>query len=603
MLSVSGLPTGTAAAVTVTGPGSYAHDVSASEMLSELAPGTYTISAQAVSGGGHSYQPSVSSQTVTVSDVALASATVAYSEAGSGGAFNLRIDGMYLTQSVQTYAGAVPLVKDRDGFLRVFVTATQSNLASPAVRVRFFIGGTQVSESTISAPSLGVPVSVSEGTLTSSWNLAVPKSLIQPNLSILAEVDPSNGVAESNESDNFFPASGLPLAMDVRTAAPFSVRLVPIRQAVNGRVGNVSSANQSTFFPAAMRMHPLSTYDVDLRAELTTTAPALQPGDTNGAWSTILGELDAVRLSEGSSRYYYGVVNPDYTSGVAGVGYVGRPTAMGWDKAGADGVSAHEWGHNWGRSHAPCGGAGNPDSHYPYAGGKIGVYGYDVAASTLKPTTSTDVMGYCGNTWISDYTYTGVLSYRAAETDVVAGFAQAMQPCLLVWGRIVNGRPVLEPSFQIVTRPSLPRAAGPYRVEGMAADGTPLFGVSFTPVPVADDPESDAHFAFAVPLQPDRAARLERVRLSASGRVVATLRHLGGGSAAIRSTRVRPGVVALEWDASTRPMAMVRDPSTGQVLGFVRGGRAEITTTRSEVEVQLSGGVGALPVRVGVQAR
>ena len=31
---------------------------------------------------------------------------------------------MYLTQSVQTYAGAVPLVKDRDGFLRVFVTAT-----------------------------------------------------------------------------------------------------------------------------------------------------------------------------------------------------------------------------------------------------------------------------------------------------------------------------------------------------------------------------------------------------------------------------------------------------------------------------------------------
>jgi hypothetical protein len=603
MVSVSGLPTGTAASVTVTGPGSYAHDVSASEVLSDLAPGSYTITAQVVSGGGHSYQPSVSSQTVTVSQVALASATVAYSEVGSGGGFNLRIDGMYLTQSVQTYAGAVPLVKDRDGFLRVFVTATQSNLAAPPVRVRLFSGGTQVSETTISAPGVGVPVSAGEGTLGSTWNLPVPKSLIQPNLSILAEVDPSNTVAESNESDNLFPASGTPLAMDVRTAAPFSVRLVPIRQTVNNRVGNVSGANQNSFFPAAMRMHPLSSYDVDVRGELLTSAPALEQGDSNGAWSTVLAELDAVRLSEGTSRYYFGVVNPNYSSGVAGVGYVGRPTALGWDKNGADGVAAHEWGHNWGRSHAPCGGAGNPDLHYPYTGGKIGVYGFDVAAGTLKPPTSADVMGYCNNTWISDYTYTGVLNYRAAETDVVTGFGQAMQPCLLVWGRIVNGRPVLEPSFQIVTRPSLPRSAGQYRVEGTAADGTRLFGLSFTPTAVADDPRAGAHFAFAIPLQPDRAARLDRVRLSAPGRVETTLRRRTGESAAVRSTRVRPGVVALQWDASTQPVAMVRDPSTGQVLGFARGGRAEIATARSDIEVQLSGGVGGLPIRVGVQAR
>ena len=145
------------------------------------------------------------------------------------------------------------------------------------------------------------------------------------------------------------------------------------------------------------------------------------------------------------------------------------------------------------------------------------MYGFDVGAGTLKPPTSTDVMGYCSNEWISDYTYTGVLNFRAAETDVAAGFAQAMQPCLLVWGRIVNGEPVLEPSFQIVTRPSLPTAPGAYRVEGTAADGSRLFGLSFTPVAVADDPHGDAHFAFAVPLQPDRAARLDRVRLSAPG--------------------------------------------------------------------------------------
>ena len=601
-VAVTGLPAGTAAAVMVTGPGGYSHGVSASETISGLSPGGYTVAAQAVTSGSHNYQPSVGNQTVTVSDVAPASASVSYTEASPDG-LNLRVDGMYLTQSVQTYTGAVPLVKDRDGYLRVFVTASESNLATPAVRVRFYLGGTLASESTITAPGVGVPLAASEGNLGTSWNLAVPKTLLQPNLSILVDVDPSNLVAESNEGDNVFPASGTPLAMDVRTTSSFNVRLVPINQSVNGRVGNVTSGNKNSFFTATMRMHPLAAFDAELRTTFTTAAPAVDKDNANGAWGTILGQLDALRVSEGSSRYYYGVVSPTYSAGVAGIGYVGQPTALGWDKGGADLVAAHEWGHNWGRSHAPCGGAGNPDTHYPYADGAIGVYGFDMAAQTLKPPTDTDVMGYCSNEWISDYTYTGVLNFRAAASDVAAAsFAQAMQPCLLVWGRIVNGEPVLEPAFQIVTRPSLPRNGGAYRIEGTAADGSPLFGLAFSPVPVADDAHGDAHFAFAVPLRADRAARLHRVRLSMPGRAPVTLRA-AAGAVAVRTTRVAPGVVSVRWDAATHPMAMVRDPITGHVLAFARGGRADVVTDRDSLEVQLSAGVGGRPVRVGVQGR
>ena len=603
VVSVSGLPAGTAAAVVVTGPAGYSRNVTASATLSGLAAGGYTVTAQTVSSAGHSYQPSQGSQSVTVSDAAAATASVAYSE-GTGGGFNLRIDGLYLTQSVQTYDGDVPLVKDRDGYLRVFVTASQSNLAAPSVRVRFYLGGVLAQEATIPAPTVGVPLDPTEGSLSASWNLSVPKALVQPTLSIEAEVDPANTVAESNEGDNHFPASGT-LAMDVRTTSPFSVHFVPIRQSVNGRVGSVGTV--STFLTTAMAMHPLAAYDADVGGELVTSAPALDKDNTNGAWGTILGELDALRVSEGSSRYYYGVVNPSYSSGVAGIGYVGRETALGWDKGGRDQVAAHEWGHNWGRSHAPCGGAGNPDTSFPYPGGTIGVYGLDVATETLKPPTFTDVMGYCSNAWISDYTYTGVLNYRAAETDVATGFAQAMQPCLLVWGRIVNGEPVLEPAFQVVTRPSLPRHTGTYRIEGTAADGSPLFGLGFTPVPVADDPRADAHFAFAIPLAPERTARLDRVRLSAPGRPAVSLRATGTSIAArvasVRTTRVGPGVVALQWDATAHPMALVRDPGTGRVLAFARGGRAEVATSRPELDVQLSSGVGGAAVRVGVPVR
>jgi hypothetical protein len=228
----------------------------------------------------------------------------------------------------------------------------------------------------------------------------------------------------------------------------------------------------------------------------------------------------------------------------------------------------------------------------------------------VKPRTSSDVMGYCSNEWISDYTYTGVLNFRLAETDRATSFTQAMQPCLLVWGRIVNGEPVLEPAFQIVTRPSLPARGGASWVEGTDADGTQLFGLSFTPVPVADDPHGDAHFAFAVPLQPERAARLSGLRLSVPGRPPVSLHaavrrgvQTRAEAMAVRTTRVAPGRVALEWDAVAQPMAMVRDPVSGQVLAFARGGRAEVVTDRDDLEVQLSTGVTSRPVRVGVGSR
>ena len=197
MVAVSGSP-GTAAAVTVTGPGSYTHSVSATETLSELALGGYTVTAQAVSGGGHSYQPSVGSQNVTVSEVAVASATITYSEVGAGGGSNLRIDGMYLTQSVQPTA-AVDLVKDRDGYWglrhRQPVQPRRPGGAGPLhVEGCWPRNPPSPRRGRSSAqPERGHPGDVVER--------CGAQDRTQPNLSIQAEADPSNVVAESNESD------------------------------------------------------------------------------------------------------------------------------------------------------------------------------------------------------------------------------------------------------------------------------------------------------------------------------------------------------------------------------------------------------------------
>ena len=78
---------------------------------------------------------------------------------------------------------------------------------------------------------------------------------------------------------------------------------------------------------------------------------------------SIVNQLAALRVAEGvsDSEYFYGVVHPDYTSGVAGVGFVGGQAALGWDVFIPDKIAAHEIGHNWGRQHSPCGGPADPD--------------------------------------------------------------------------------------------------------------------------------------------------------------------------------------------------------------------------------------------------
>jgi hypothetical protein len=603
-VTVSGLPPGASAAITVTGPNAYSRQLAGTAALADLAAGVYTVTAESVAPAGPPYTPSPGTQALTLAEGGSATAQVSYAQ-GSAAGVNLRIDGMYLTQSVQTYTGSIPLVEGRDGYLRVFVTANQPNAASPAVRVRFLENGVPVSELAIAAPGPSVPLSPAEGSLGASWNVPVPGSLIRPDLSILAVVDPTNAVVEADETDNSFPASGSPLALDVRTAPPFSVRFVPIIQSVNGRRGNVSNANLADFLTAAMKVHPLAAYDADLRAPYTTSQPAVQADNGNGAWTRILSELDALRLADHNPRYYFGVLNPTYNSGIAGIGYIGGKAAVGWDRPSGDWVAAHEWGHNWGRQHAPCGSPSNPDANYPYTGGSIGVYGFDVAAQSLKPPSSTDLMGYCGNEWISDYTYAGVLAWRSAGADVAAadvagGFEQALQPCLLVWGRIENGQPVLEPAFAVVTRPALPARDGPYSLDGRAADGTGLFHLSFAAERVADDPRAGEHFAFAVPLPPERAGRLDAIGLAVPGHPVVSVRAAAGAVPEVRTTRAAAGRVALRWDAARNPMVMVRDPASGEVLSFARGGASEVVTDRADLDVQLSNGVGGRTVRVAV---
>jgi hypothetical protein len=183
---------------------------------------------------------------------------------------------------------------------------------------------------------------------------------------------------------------------------------------------------------------------------------------------------------------------------------------------------------------------------------------------------------------------------------------QTPQPSLLVWGHLGSDGLVLEPAFQITARPTVPRGGGPYSLEGLAADGSRVFVQSFRMSEIADLPVSYRSFAFALPLAAEQAVRLTSIRLSGEGRMVEVAAAPAGvpqGTPAGAEAQVRRAVgarVALRWDHRAYPVVMVRDPDTGDVLSFARGGEVQVMTSKTRVDLLLSNGVRSTPRRVRV---
>jgi len=539
---------------------------------------------------------------------------------------DLGIAGMYLVQSVQDFAGTVPLVANRDAYLRVFVRANQASVQPPSVRVTL---GSTVWDIAAPAGMTATPTTIDESQWDSSWNFKVPAAQLQPGATILAKVNPSGSIPEVDGTNNDFPTSGTAAALNVQAVKTFKMTLVAITQ--QGLTGNVNTGRTpQSWVDRLQRMYPIEGVEVwpdasHSLATLSTSAnlnnASTATGDGSG-WSTALGELEVKRVAEASDRYYFGSVNVSYGGGTAGLGYVpgsatdtrGR-SALGWDKyipSAQDGynypeVFAHEVGHNFGRNHAPCG-VTDADANWPtdpaYATANIGVYGYDVVNGALKLPAAKDIMSYCdGNLWLSDYTFKGVLAFRAlsplGDVQALDGTvaADAMQECLLVSGSIRNGKVELNPSFQVWTRPTV-LAGGSHELLMEDPSGALLKRVAFEPLVIADLPEGQElrHFTFAVPMDAAAQSSLHRLRVQRGGETLAErLTTLAPGAARVVREPVamamKPGRTHLSWDHAVHGKVMVRDPRTGEVIAFLEGGSALVESDARELEFTFSDGV------------
>jgi len=218
--------------------------------------------------------------------------------------------------------------------------------------------------------------------------------------------------------------------------------------------------------------------------------------------------------------------------------------------------------------HAPCGTSGDPA--YPYQSGNIGIWGFDVEREVLKDRTALkDVMSYCNPVWISDYHFTRSTLHRLEgdggvelEGPSAASGGRERGEMLVVWGTVRDGEVKLDPSFVLAGPPALPETEGPYRIDGLAGDGSTEFSFPFAPTPLE---YGGGGFVFFVHWDADWADSLDRIVLSGPEG---------------EDTLTRDG---------TPGVAVVTDPSTGRIQAMIRNwdggplpgeGTATVTITR-----------------------
>jgi len=489
---------------------------------------------------------------------------------------NLTVENLYVVQSTQRWAGDVPLVKGREGLLRVFVHGTGPSWHRPEVGIRIEDeSGILLVEEILPAPmGLTLGSAPMEEPLGQSYNYVLDGSLVRPGIRITAEEDPADHVPETDEDDNGFPSNEGAVAPTVTTVPPFRVTFVPIQ--ANGEMGDVEDGNADRLLWETRDMYPLQEVDVEIREPLDLSEYDLRELED---WGRFMAYVDAAQAADGSDRYYFGVLPTVEGSALSGMALRGRPVAIGIDESSA--IAAHEWGHNWGRPHAPCGDPPGPDENYPYPDGGIGVYGFSSANNNLQtPGTRSDIMSYCTPQWISDYTYEGVMEFRANEAAAVpTAAAPVVLESLIVWGRILPDSLILEPAFRARVPTALPNTAGPLRLRALDVAGAVLFDLSFDAAPLSRLPE-ERIFAFAVPMKNHR--NVQRLVLTDGTHRTEIHGPTLPPEPNPRMERIGPGRVRVQWDTGLYPLMVVRDANTGAVVSFLRSGDAVVQVPYSD---------------------
>ena len=456
----------------------------------------------------------------------------------------------YLTQPIQSHEFLVPLVAGRAAMLRVFASAPRATAADrfPSARATFYLGGTEAHTVDMADGSGPIPAAVDEGDLSLSANVLIPARVVQPGLEMVVEIDTEGTLDPTLGVSRRLPETGR-TAVEVAPAPVLDLTLVPLLWTEAPDSAVVTAARDMAADPEG---HELLRETRALLPIGGLEVAAHKPVLTSSNWGDdMISLLKVIRTMEGGTGHYHGLYAGNRPDGIGGQGAI--PGRVGWSEL-SGAIIAHELGHNLSLWHAPSAVRSLnylDDPLFPATDGSIGAWGYDFETGGLVPPSSRDVMGGSGNPpWISGYHFTKAFRFQLSDEGSDGAAAAIVEPArsILLWGGAnAEGEPRLEPALVVDVPPSLPEAGGDaHKLSGRDADGRTLFSLSFDMVEIGDS-DGTSSFVFALPVEPGWEGRLASITLSGPG-----------------------GEDVL--DGSTdRPLAILRDPGSGQVRAFLRG--------------------------------
>jgi hypothetical protein len=558
---------------------------------------------------------------------------------------NLKATGVEVTQGIQDIFNSVRLIENRRTFVRLYVRSDGDPVPGvTAYLYRTDSLGQALEGPLIPVNPVGQQITVqswpNRTKLNDSFLFELPWSWTTGSLYLRAVLNPNKFPLEPNHEDNVVLEG--PLAF--QPSPRLQVQFVSFGYVLNNqfyyprlvddvfqiyswirRVYPLASAPGSASDPSpGFRPNLWIIGDDALGSYVDRSAPECatmypDPDDRSLCASAYTNNrLKALRVENGvpANVFMYGMISDgggwprgqasgSVSSGPTGVACCGSGS---WDLDGsyADWYAGHEIGHTLGRQH-PSENADNPstpgvfegcghspsDPSYPYALAKISngyAEGFDPGDPGLNPSLQMqiypgifwyDIMSYCPNLWISDYTYNAMYDYMMAHPTRNALAASSASPgiegdFLSVFGNISldNDVAIIHHLRRLSSVPSIPElVAGTddYRIRLLDAGSAVLADYAFSPEVVQDSDEPMVSFGQVVTFTAG-AAQLQIIQgpadqvltsysFSANAPVLSDVALQGAGNPV-------SGTATLAWNASDAD----DDPLSFDVLYSADGG-------------------------------